>query len=96
MILFHSMIDGAVPWEQAVELFLSLRRLGKRAWMLQYDEGNHGVGGKDAVDYTIRITEFFDHYLKGARPPLWMTRGIRASRKGVDSGYELDESGRQP
>ncbi len=32
--------------------------------MLQYDEGNHTVNGEDALDHTIRLTQFFDHYLK--------------------------------
>lgn len=97
LIIFHSKIDSAVPWEQAVELFIAMRRLEKKVWMLQYDEGNHGVWNKnDYTDYTIRITQFFDHYLKGAPPPKWMTEGMPASQKGVKAGYELDLSGKQP
>jgi hypothetical protein len=64
--------------------------------MLQYEHGNHGAYGLDAIDYTTRITQFFDHYLKGVAPPMWMTHGIRASRKGIDTGYELDYSGMKP
>jgi len=90
LIIFHSKKDAAVPWEQAVELFIALRRLGKRVWMLQYDNGNHGVWGRDCEDYTVRITQFFDHYLKGTPPPVWMTKGIPAKLKGIDDGLELD------
>jgi hypothetical protein len=40
--------------------------------------------------------QFFDHYLKGAPPPKWMTEGVPASSKGIDTGLELDTSGREP
>jgi dipeptidyl aminopeptidase/acylaminoacyl peptidase len=93
LIIFHSKIDCAVPWEQAVELFTALRRLDKPVWMLQYDNGNHAVDGKDAVDFTMRITQFFDHYLKGAPAPVWMTRGVPARLKKIERGYELDPCG---
>jgi dipeptidyl aminopeptidase/acylaminoacyl peptidase len=96
LLILHCMNDTAVPWEQAVELFVALRRLNKKVWMLQYDNGSHSLWGQDAVDFTIRITQFFDHYLKGTPAPVWMTRGIPAKLKGVITGYELDESGVQP
>jgi len=88
--------DGGVPFEQGVELYMALRRLNKKVWMLQYDGEGHSVSGKNAADYTIRLTQFFDHYLKGAAPPVWMTQGIPASLKGIKAGYELDNSGTQP
>lgn len=64
--------------------------------MLQYDDGDHEVSGNSAADYEVRATQFFDHYLKGAPPPKWMTEGIPAAMKGIDSGLELDKSGRVP
>jgi len=69
-----------------------LRNCEKRVWMLQYDKGGHsiGTGSKDAQDYTIRLTQFYDHYLKGAPAPVWMTEGIPARLKGIETGYELD------
>jgi dipeptidyl aminopeptidase/acylaminoacyl peptidase len=87
LIIFHSKSDTAVPWEQAVELFTALRRLNKQVWILQYDNGNHGVWDDECIDYTSRITQFFDHFLKDATAPLWMTHGIPAKFKGVISGY---------
>jgi len=96
LLMMHNKKDEAVPWEQAIELYLSLRRLGKRVWWLQYDKGDHFVDGNDAIDYTIRMTQFFDHYLKGAPPPKWMTQGIPAKLKGIETGYELDTSGKEP
>jgi hypothetical protein len=51
------------------------------------------VDGKEAIDYTKRLTQFFDHYLKASIPPIWMTEGIPAKLKGVISGFKLDKSG---
>lgn len=82
--------DRSVPFSQGVELFTALRRLGKKVWMLQYDEGDHGLLGKEYIDYVIRMTQFFDHYLKGKAPAKWMTKGIPAKMKGIDDGLELD------
>jgi dipeptidyl aminopeptidase/acylaminoacyl peptidase len=96
LLIIHNMKDNQVQWRQGVELYMAMRRLGKKCWMLQYDDGGHDVGGKSAVDYTIRLTQFFDHYLKDALPPKWMTEGVPASQKGLEYGYELDASGKKP
>ncbi len=74
ILIRHNKGDQVVPWSQSVELFTGLRRLQKRAWMLQYDNGGHGLFGKDANDFTYRINQFFDHYLKGYPPPAWMIK----------------------
>jgi hypothetical protein len=89
----HNQKDGAVQWSQGIEFYLALRRLQKRVWLLQYDNSVHGVYGEDAKDYTIRLNQFFDHYLKGYPPPVWMTQGIPARLKGIETGYELDPKG---
>ncbi len=64
--------DASVPWEQGVEFFTGLRRLGKKVWMLEYPDAFHGVTGANARDFTTRLTDFFDYYLKGAAQPDWM------------------------
>jgi dipeptidyl aminopeptidase/acylaminoacyl peptidase len=93
LLMFHCEQDVAMPWEQAVELFMALRRLNKKAWLLEYDNGDHElVDDRDAADLTIRVTQFFDHYLKGTSAPVWMTRGIPARLKGIESGLEVDTS----
>lgn len=91
LLLMQTTTDGITLFSQAVEFFTALRRLGKRAWLLQYDEGDHGLWGKSADDFSLRMAQFFDHYLKGAPPPKWMTRGIPAKLRGVDDGLALDE-----
>jgi dienelactone hydrolase len=93
LLIFHNQSDH-IAFEQAVEMFLALRRLEKPCWMLQYDGAGHIVGGDQAVDFTKRITQYFDHYLKDEPAPRWMTRGIRAANKGIDDGLSLDPDGK--
>jgi len=93
LLMMHNKKDNAVPWTQGVELFTALWRLQKPAWMLQYDNDDHGIYSDNAFDYTMRITQFFDHYLKGKPAPKWMTEpGYH------DNGdpYALDSGGKQP
>jgi dipeptidyl aminopeptidase/acylaminoacyl peptidase len=90
LLIMHCMKDNQVQWRQGVELFMALRRLHKKVWMLQYDNGNHGVFGRDAIDYTKRLTQFFDHYLKDSPPPIWMTKGVPSKLKGLDNGFKYD------
>jgi dipeptidyl aminopeptidase/acylaminoacyl peptidase len=69
--------DGAVPWEQGIEYYLALRRLNKPVVMLQYEgEPHHLQRYANKLDYTIKMLEFFDHYLKGAPAPLWWQQGM--------------------
>lgn len=90
LLMMNNKKDPVVPFWQGLEYFTALRRLGKRVWMLEYDDGVHVVVGKAAEDYTIRLFQFFDHYLKGLPPPQWMTIGIPASEKGSKSGLDVD------
>jgi dienelactone hydrolase len=97
LLMMHNMGDPAVPWGNGLEFYLALRRLGKKVWMLQYDgEGHSLMNKKNQLDYTIRLTQFFDYYLKDALPPKWMIEGIPRKLKGIETGYELDYSGRKP
>jgi dipeptidyl aminopeptidase/acylaminoacyl peptidase len=97
LLMVHCLGDDNVPFEQALEFYTGLRRLGKKVWLLQYDHDGHALtNDEDALDHTIRLTQFFDHYLKGLPPPKWMTEGIPARLKGIETGYGLDTSGKQP
>lgn len=79
---------------QTLQLFTALRRLEKEVWWLEYEKGGHIVYNlQERKDYTIRYTQFFDHYLKEAPAPCWMTKGIRAAMKSIETGYELDPAG---
>lgn len=88
LLIMHNDADGAVPWYQGIEMFMALRRLGKPVWMLQYNGEAHNIRArKNRKDITIRLQQFFDHYLKGDAMPAWMKDGIPAIRKGQEFGY---------
>lgn len=96
VLMFANPEDDDVPVEQGLQFFTALRRLGKKAWMLQYEGERHIIFGKAAFDFTLRMKQFFDHYLKDAPAPKWMLDGIPAERKGLDDGLQLDTTGRTP
>lgn len=92
VLIMHNDADGAVPWYQGIEMFMALKRLNKPAWLLQYNGEDHNlVQRKNAKDLSIRLSQFFDHYLKGAPAPLWMTEGLPAVEKGKTLKYELED-----
>jgi len=71
-------------------MFMGLKRLNKASWLLQYNGEDHNlVQRKNAKDLSVRLSQFFDHYLKGAPAPLWMTEGLPAVEKGRTLKYEL-------
>lgn len=91
LLIMHNDNDGAVPWYQGIEYFMTLRRMGKPVWMLQYNKEAHNLTQRrNAKDLSIRLQQFFDHYLKGAPAPVWMTRGLPAVEKGKSWGYEYE------
>ena len=91
LLLMHNDEDGAVPWYQSIEFFSALRRLDKPVWMLTYNgEAHNLVQRKNRKDLSVRLMQFFDHYLKDAPAPVWMTRGIPAVNKGKVFGLEPD------
>jgi hypothetical protein len=66
-----------VDFTQGVEYYNTLRRMGKPVIMLQYVGENHGLARRpNQRDYTVRMKEFFDHYLKGMPAPDWMVNGV--------------------
>lgn len=87
----HDDNDGAVPWYQGIEIFVAMRRLNKPAWLLNYNGAGHNLTVKrsNMMDFTIRMKQFFDYYLKGAPAPEWLIDGIPATEKGKNLGLEL-------
>ena len=77
LMILHNDKDGAVDFTQGVEYFNTLRRLQKPVIMLEYLGENHGLRKPANMhDYTVRMKEFFDHYLMGAPAPDWMVNGV--------------------
>lgn len=92
VLIMHNDADGAVPWYQGIEFFMSLRRFGHPAWLLEYNNEEHNLAQRrNAKDLSVRLQQFFDYYLKGEPMPAWMKTGIPAQRKGQYFGFEPAE-----
>ena len=66
-----------VDFTQGIEYFNTLRRLEKPVVLLEYPGENHGLARPaNQQDYTERMKEFFDHYLKTAPAPQWLEYGV--------------------
>ncbi len=78
LLIMFGDLDNAVPWQQGIELYLSLRRLSKECIMLEYrNEPHHPQKFEDKLDYAIRMKQFFDTYLKKKTAPSWIIKGIK-------------------
>jgi dipeptidyl aminopeptidase/acylaminoacyl peptidase len=77
LMILHNDKDGAVDQTQGIEYFNTLRRLGKPVILLEYKGENHGLAKpRNMKDYTVRMKEWFDHYLMDKPAPKWMEDGI--------------------
>ena len=90
LVIMHNDADGAVPWYQGIEYFTALRRLNKKVWLLQYNGEDHNlVERKNRKDLSVRLGQFFDYYLKDAKPAKWIKDGLPATEKGKDWGLGM-------
>jgi dipeptidyl aminopeptidase/acylaminoacyl peptidase len=95
LLMLHNDNDGAVPWYQGIEMFVALRRLGKPAWLVNYNGEPHWpLPFPKRRDWNVRMQQFFDHYLMGAPAPEWLAHGVPAVEKGTSLGLELVTEGR--
>ncbi len=93
LLMIHNRQDAAVLFPQALELYMFMRRAGKRVWLLEYQgEGHQIVNDNNKLDYTLRMQQFFDFYLKGAFPPKWMTGGLSPLMRESELGFKLDSA----
>jgi dipeptidyl aminopeptidase/acylaminoacyl peptidase len=77
VLYLHGEADPTVNFEQGWEWYNALRFLGKPIIFLSYPEEGHGLGRlENKIDFQYRLREFFDHHLKGAPAPGWMTEGV--------------------
>jgi dipeptidyl aminopeptidase/acylaminoacyl peptidase len=90
VLILQNDADGHVPWYQGIEFFTAMRRLGKPAWLLNYNGEPHWpLKLQNRKDFNVRMQQFFDHYLMGAPMPMWMRDGVPAVEKGILQGLEL-------
>jgi dipeptidyl aminopeptidase/acylaminoacyl peptidase len=81
-LIMHGTSDPTVDFNNAVAFYNALRYHDKKAYLLAYPGEGHGLRGlANRKDLTIRFFQFFDHYLKGAPAPKWMTDGVPYIKK---------------
>jgi dipeptidyl aminopeptidase/acylaminoacyl peptidase len=69
--------DNHVPFKQSYEWYYALRRLQKKVWLLSYQDEYHIIEqSNDRLDYSVRLAQFFGHFLKGDPEPKWMSKGV--------------------
>ena len=73
-MIMHGTADPTVSFSEGMNFYNALRYNKKTAFMVAYPGEGHGLRGlANRRDLTIRYFQFFDHYLKGAPAPKWMT-----------------------
>ena len=91
LLMMHNDKDPWVPWHLGMELFMALYRLNRPVWLVNYNGERHWpIKLAHRKDWTIRMEQFFNHYLKGAPAPTWLKQGIPALQKGKTLGLELE------
>jgi dienelactone hydrolase len=76
-LIMHGTADPTVSFVEGMNLYSALRYNKKDAILLAYPNEGHGLRGlANRRDLTQRYFQFFDHYLKGAPAPVWMTQGV--------------------
>ncbi|MGE5740875.1 MAG: prolyl oligopeptidase family serine peptidase [Candidatus Aminicenantes bacterium RBG_16_66_30] len=94
-LTIHNDEDDAVPWYQGIEFFSALRRLGKEAYMFNFNGEKHGLRERDNQKYwTVHLDEFFDHFLLGKPEPEWMSQGVSYLERGkrdIDALFKTAE-----
>jgi len=76
-LIMHGGADPTVPFTNGLAMYNALRFNNKKAVLLAYPGEGHGLRGMaNRKDLTIRFFQFFDHYLKGAPAPKWLSDGV--------------------
>lgn len=71
VLITHGMKDYTILYEEGAMMFYALRRLGKEATLVTYRDGDHSLyrhSRADALDVHQRMLDWFDRYLRPARP----------------------------
>jgi dipeptidyl aminopeptidase/acylaminoacyl peptidase len=91
-LMMHGTADGTVSFQEGLGFYNALRFNGKSATLLAYPGEGHGLRGlANRRDLTIRYFQFFDHYLRGAPAPRWLTEGVPFLEKDLrrDASKEI-------
>jgi dipeptidyl aminopeptidase/acylaminoacyl peptidase len=77
VLLMHGTADPTVSFNESLKFYTALRYNKKDATLLAYVNEGHGLRGlANRKDLTVRYVEFYNHYLKGAPAPTWLSKGV--------------------
>ncbi|TDP00315.1 S9 family peptidase [Flavobacterium sp. 245] len=77
ILIWAGKSDWHVNWNQSVEFYMALRRLGKPATMLLYPDEKHTLmKEKNQKDLSLRINQWFDYYLKNDQSVKWAKEAV--------------------
>jgi predicted peptidase len=77
LLLIHGDADPNAPFYHSTQLFVQLRSMGKKVWLVSYANEGHRIGSEvNQKDYTYKVTSYFDYYLRGKPKPEWMIKHI--------------------
>lgn len=81
LLLWTGENDKHVASTQSTELYLAMRRLGKKVTMLRYPKEDHNLAKPNAQsDLKNKVIDWFNYYLKDEKPADWIVNGVRASK----------------
>jgi dipeptidyl aminopeptidase/acylaminoacyl peptidase len=82
-MILQGTADGAVDYIEGLQFFNAARAAGKQVIELSYPDEAHNLTNRDnQKDFTIRMKQFFDHYLMEKPMPEWMANGLPQVKKG--------------
>ncbi|BAV07730.1 Dipeptidyl aminopeptidase/acylaminoacyl peptidase [Filimonas lacunae] len=98
ILLMGNRGDFNAPFSMIQGFYIALKSMHKKAWLLQYKDQGHILASKASCqDYTLRMEQFFDYYLKDKQAPLWMVEPISVSKQfEIDHYLGYDTSGEKP
>lgn len=73
VLIWTGLKDKNVLPEQSKMFFLGMKRLRKKAILLEYPNETHNIlSARNQLDLDVRIWQWFDHYLKNKAPADWI------------------------
>ncbi len=82
ILILHGTADGTVAVIEGIEFYNALRFNGKSVILLAYPGEEHSIQNlTNRKDLTVRMQQFFDHYLMGKPASDWMTSGVPFLKK---------------
>lgn len=75
VLLWSGKNDYQVDTHQSMEFYLALRRAGKKSILLLYTDEGHGIINQEKQkDLSVRILQWFDHFLKEDKKSEWIIK----------------------